>query len=197
MLDFAYFVKLINDDFAKTELPYPFSNLEECAFEDTSAGGVDAYRKAIREEWAPRLDFCELMASRNPAHVASWYYTAALVAYVCDMSARAERLLAKAQRSPQTTEEVLPIRCLAMKMYMKKHGLSSEEVLYMGDDIPDFPVLKACGFPCCPADAASEIKNICCYISPFEGGKGCARDVIEQVMKANGDWMSDNVAFGW
>lgn len=81
--------------------------------------------------------------------------------------------------------------------FMKKHGLSSEEVLYMGDDIPDFPVLKACGFPCCPADAASEIKNICCYISPFEGGKGCARDVIEQVMKANGDWMSDNVAFGW
>lgn len=125
MLDFAYFVKLINDDFARTELPYPFSNLEECAFEDTSAGGVDAYRKAIREEWAPRLDFCELMASRNPAHVASWYYTAALVAYVCDMSARAERLLAKAQRCPQTPEEVLPIRCLAMKMYMKKHGLSN------------------------------------------------------------------------
>ncbi len=81
--------------------------------------------------------------------------------------------------------------------FVSKHGLSPDEVLYMGDDIPDYPVLQKCGFPCCPADAAPEIKAIACYISPKCGGQGCARDVIEQVMKANGDWMSDNVAFGW
>ncbi len=81
--------------------------------------------------------------------------------------------------------------------FVRKYGLTPDEVLYMGDDIPDFPVMRKCGFPCCPADAAPEIKEIACYISPKRGGEGCARDVIEQVMKANGDWMSDNVAFGW
>ena len=81
--------------------------------------------------------------------------------------------------------------------FVRKYGLSPDEVLYMGDDIPDFPVMRKCGFPCCPADAVPEIKEVACYISPKRGGEGCARDVIEQVMKANGDWMSDNVAFGW
>lgn len=83
------------------------------------------------------------------------------------------------------------------KEYLNKYNLKSEEVLYMGDDIPDFQIMKNCGFPCCPADAAPEIKVISRYISPKEGGKGCGRDVIEQVMKANGDWMSNAEAFGW
>ena len=61
-------------------------------------------------------------------------------------------------------------------------------VLYMGDDIPDYAAMKACGLLCCPNDAVAEIKQIASYISPFGGGKGCVRDVIEKVLKLNGDW---------
>lgn len=83
------------------------------------------------------------------------------------------------------------------KEFLKKYDLKWDEVLYMGDDIPDYQVMKHCGFPCCPADAAPEIKAIARYISPKEGGRGCGRDVIEQVLKANGDWMDNSEAFGW
>lgn len=61
-------------------------------------------------------------------------------------------------------------------------------VLYMGDDIPDYAAMKLCGLPCCPNDAVPEIKQIAKYISPYTGGKGCVRDVIEKVLKLNGDW---------
>ena len=61
-------------------------------------------------------------------------------------------------------------------------------VLYMGDDIPDYAAMQVCGLPCCPNDAATEIKQVAKYISPYNGGKGCVRDVIEKVMKLNGDW---------
>lgn len=81
--------------------------------------------------------------------------------------------------------------------FLQKRELKASEVLYMGDDIPDYEVMKICGFPCCPADAAPEIKAISRYISPINGGYGCGRDVIEQVMKANGDWLSGAEAFGW
>ena len=63
-----------------------------------------------------------------------------------------------------------------------------ENVLYMGDDIPDYAAMQLCGLPCCPNDAAPEIKQIAKYISPFNGGHGCVRDVIEKVLKLNGDW---------
>ncbi len=81
--------------------------------------------------------------------------------------------------------------------FLKKYNLSDEEVLYMGDDIPDYEVLQRCGCPCCPSDAAPEIKQICTYISHIPGGLGCGRDVIEQVLRAQGLWMSDKTAFGW
>ena len=81
--------------------------------------------------------------------------------------------------------------------FLAKHSLKMEDVLYMGDDIPDYQVMKVVGFPVCPADAAPEIKAISCYVSPYSGGRGCGRDVIEQVLKAHGDWMDDIVAFGW
>ncbi len=79
----------------------------------------------------------------------------------------------------------------------QKHGLRDEEVLYMGDDIPDYEVMQRCGLPVCPADAAQEIKAIATYISPVGGGDGCARDVIEQVLKAQGLWMHNSASFGW
>ena len=79
----------------------------------------------------------------------------------------------------------------------EKYGLQDEEILYMGDDIPDYEVMKQCGCPCCPADAAPEIKSIAIYVSHINGGDGCGRDVIEQVLKSQGKWMTDKKAFGW
>ena len=80
---------------------------------------------------------------------------------------------------------------------LRKYDLKPEEVLYMGDDIPDYEVLRLVGLPCCPADAAPEIKSVCKYISHRNGGYGCGRDVIEQVLRAQGKWMSHQEAFGW
>ena len=76
-------------------------------------------------------------------------------------------------------------------------GLQADEVLYMGDDIPDYEVMQAVGCPCCPADAAEEIKAVSCYVSPRAGGEGCVRDVLEQVLRAQGRWMANAEAFGW
>ena len=75
-------------------------------------------------------------------------------------------------------------------------GIRHEEVLYMGDDIPDYPVMRLCGCPCCPADAAPEIREASVYVSHLRGGYGCGRDVVEQVLRAQGKWMQDQKAFG-
>ncbi len=77
---------------------------------------------------------------------------------------------------------------LILNEIVLKYQTQYESVLYMGDDIPDYAVMQLCGLPCCPADAVPEIKSISKYISPQKGGEGCARDVIEKVMKLNGDW---------
>ena len=63
-----------------------------------------------------------------------------------------------------------------------------DKVLYMGDDMPDYAAMQLCGLPCCPKNAVPEIKQVSKYISPFPGGRGCVRDVIEKVLKLNGDW---------
>lgn len=80
--------------------------------------------------------------------------------------------------------------------YIQSIGVSPIEVLYMGDDIPDYQVMLRVGMPVCPADAAEEIRKISRYISHFNGGEGCVRDIIEQVMKIQGKWMNGN-AFHW
>lgn len=80
---------------------------------------------------------------------------------------------------------------------LQRLGLTNEQVLFMGDDIPDYEVMKMCGVACCPKDAAPEILAISQYVSPVEGGLGCARDVIEQVLRAQGLWNLDKIAFGW
>lgn len=72
--------------------------------------------------------------------------------------------------------------------YTTAQGLKDEEVLFMGDDLPDHEVMSRVGIAACPADAAQEIKEICIYVSPKKGGEGSVRDVIEQVMKAQGKW---------
>ena len=79
--------------------------------------------------------------------------------------------------------------------YIIKNNYSIEQVLYMGDDIPDVLVMQTVGVACAPADAVPEIKAIAHYISPIPGGKGCVRDVIEKVLKLNADWNdTDNIA---
>lgn len=80
--------------------------------------------------------------------------------------------------------------------FLNKTGLKPEEVMYAGDDIPDYEVMRLAGLPVAPADAAPEIKSIAKYISHKNGGDGIARDVIEQTLKAQGRWMQSE-AFGW
>ena len=75
--------------------------------------------------------------------------------------------------------------------YVQKYELKWAEILYMGDDIPYLSSMQLVGLPCCPADAVNEIKNISKYISPLNGGYGCGRDVIEKVLKLNGQWDLD------
>ena len=82
------------------------------------------------------------------------------------------------------------------KIFLKKYNIPRSDVLFMGDDIPDFGVMKLAGVPVCPADADSEIKKIASYISDKRGGEGCVRDVIEQVLRLHNNWM-DNDAFTW
>jgi 3-deoxy-D-manno-octulosonate 8-phosphate phosphatase (KDO 8-P phosphatase) len=81
--------------------------------------------------------------------------------------------------------------------FLQKTGLKAEDVAYMGDDIPDFEVMQLVGLSACPADAAPEIRGISKYISHIKAGEGCARDLIEQILKAQGLWMTDAEAFGW
>ena len=71
---------------------------------------------------------------------------------------------------------------------LKSKQIKWEEVLYMGDDLPDMPLMNKVGLSCCPADAVNEVKSIVKYISPINGGWGCVRDVIEKVLKVNGHW---------
>jgi len=99
----------------------------------------------------------------------------------------------------------LGVKHIYMKSSIKIHdyndfiantGFKPEEIIYVGDDLPDYHVMELVGLPVAPADAAPEIRAIAKYISHKKGGEGVARDVIEQVMKAQGKWISDK-AFGW
>ena len=78
-----------------------------------------------------------------------------------------------------------------LNQYFETYDIKAENVLYMGDDIPDFPVMNLVGLPCCPQDAVKEIKEISKYVSHKNGGNGCVRDVIEQVLKVQDKWMKE------
>lgn len=81
--------------------------------------------------------------------------------------------------------------------FRDRYGLLDEEILYVGDDIPDLEVMRTCGLPCCPHDAVPEVKAVSRYISYADGGYGVGRDVVEQVLKVQGLWLADEKAFGW
>ena len=81
--------------------------------------------------------------------------------------------------------------------FLAKHDLKEDEVMFMGDDIPDLEVMRRVGCPVCPKDSCDEVKEASIYVSDYEGGCGCGRDVIEQTLKAQGKWLQDERAFGW
>lgn len=82
------------------------------------------------------------------------------------------------------------------KDYYFKYDLNPEEVLYMGDDVPDMEVILAAGLGTCPKDASTDVKLVADYISDRNGGEGCVRDVIEQVLRVKGDWLTGD-ALAW
>ncbi|MCQ2606101.1 MAG: HAD hydrolase family protein [Bacteroidales bacterium] len=80
--------------------------------------------------------------------------------------------------------------------FLKKYDLKAKDILYMGDDIPDYPVMKKCGLKVCPSDAAHEILELADYISGFKGGEGCVRDIVEQTLRAQDNWFKQE-GFVW
>lgn len=102
--------------------------------------------------------------------------------------------------SPQVTERLKKLgvehvfmqvteKAKFLREFAYRNNLTLSEMLFMGDDIPDYECLQLVGFACCPADAAPEIIKICKYISPYKGGYGCVRDIIEKVLKLNDKWI--------
>ena len=89
------------------------------------------------------------------------------------------------------------VKITVYEQLLEKYHLTDDEVMYMGDDIPDYEVMQRVGCAVCPADACPDIRQISCYVSQWEGGMGCGRDVIEQVLRAQGKWLNDKKAFGW
>ena len=83
------------------------------------------------------------------------------------------------------------------RKWLESVGLQADEIAYVGDDIPDLPVLKACGLPVAPRDAAAEVKDVARFITGADGGYGAGRELVEQVLRAKGLWMSHADAFGW
>ena len=90
----------------------------------------------------------------------------------------------------------IPDKVVKLEEYMEQYGLKPEEIVYVGDDIPDLKVMQRVGIAACPADAAPEIRQICHFVSERPGGRGCVRDIIEQTLKAQGKWMSAE-AYSW
>ena len=89
------------------------------------------------------------------------------------------------------------VKIKVYQQFKEKYGLTDEEVMFMGDDIPDLEVLRLAGCPVCPHDACPEVKAASLYVSDYDGGYGCGRDVLEQVLKAQGKWLKHEKAFGW
>ena len=79
--------------------------------------------------------------------------------------------------------------------FCRRNSLQPEDVMYFGDDVPDIEPIRACGCGVCPSDAVDDVKAVADYISPFPGGKGCLRDTIEKVMRAQGRWVFDTKVY--
>ena len=91
------------------------------------------------------------------------------------------------------SSEKLPI----FHAWLEKSGYAAEEVAYVGDDIPDLPVLRECGLPVAPRDAATEVKAVAKFVTGANGGYGVARELLEEILKVQGHWLDSAKAFGW
>ena len=89
------------------------------------------------------------------------------------------------------------VKIKTYEVFKAKYGYADEEVMFMGDDIPDLEVMRRVGCPVCPKDACHEVREVSIYVSDRNGGEGCGRDVIEQTLRAQGKWLKDEHAFGW
>lgn len=89
------------------------------------------------------------------------------------------------------------VKIRAYDEFLEKYKLTDAEVMYMGDDVPDLEIMRRVGCPVCPQDACPDIKDVSLYVSPYRGGYGCGRDVIEQTLRAQDKWLKDEKAFGW
>ena len=90
----------------------------------------------------------------------------------------------------------VPDKVVKLDEYMEQYHLTPNQIVYMGDDIPDLCVMHKVGVPACPADAVEEVKSICAFVSDRPGGRGCVRDIIEQTLKVQGKWMTAE-AYSW
>lgn len=88
-------------------------------------------------------------------------------------------------------------KIVKLREFMVEYNLTAEQVMYVGDDLPDRDAMRVVGMPVCPNDAVPEIVEVSRYVSQFDGGKGCVRDVVEQVLRANNDWASDKDDASW
>lgn len=89
------------------------------------------------------------------------------------------------------------VKVQTYEAFKEKHALDDADIMFVGDDIPDYEVMQRVGCACCPADACPDVREVSCYVSDRRGGHGVGRDVIEQVLRAQGKWLSDARAFGW
>lgn len=117
-------------------------------------------------------------------HAVKQGYLVAIISAARDESLRAryQRLGMQEVYLGSTDKEI------TLKEFAAVYQLEYDHILYMGDDVPDYNALKLAGTATCPHNAAPEIRDICQYISPFDGGKGCVRDVLVQVMRLHGKW---------
>ena len=90
----------------------------------------------------------------------------------------------------------VPDKVLKLQEYMEQYQLSPNQIVYVGDDIPDIMVMRQVGVPVCPADAADEVKQISAHVCRCPGGRGCVREVIERTLKVQGKWLTAE-AFSW
>lgn len=89
------------------------------------------------------------------------------------------------------------VKIQTYEAFKAEYGLKDEEIVYMGDDVPDLEIMRRVGCPVCPKDACPDVKAVSLYVSQLPGGHGCGRDVLEQVLRAQGKWLADEKAFGW
>jgi len=113
---------------------------------------------------------------------------------VCIISGGNGEALKSRLREVGVTDVYLGVQNKAEQLeeYLDLYNINLTNVLYMGDDLPDFHVMKKVGLPACPKDAVQEIQDISLYVSQKKGGNGCARDVIEQVLKVQDNWITNN-----